>query len=111
MDTHECILAPRERGDACPGGVGADGQERRFAGMSGVDCNARITETMFASVCPMEPGAEAMFLRAQKSLLVSARGRAHIVRVARTIADLDGSERVAERHLAKALRYRGRAWR
>jgi magnesium chelatase family protein len=83
-------------------------QEHRFAGMDGVDCNARITEKMFASMCPMETSAEAMFVKAQKSLLVSARGRAHIVRVARTIADLDGSERIAERHIAEAVGYRGR---
>jgi predicted ATPase with chaperone activity len=48
-------------------------QARRFAEPNGVDCNARITERMFASHCAMEPPAEALFVRAQKSLLVSAR--------------------------------------
>jgi len=83
-------------------------QERRFAGANGVDCNARITEGMFATLCAMEPAAEALFVRAQKSLLVSARARGHIVRVARTVADLDGSERITERHVAEAVGYRGR---
>jgi magnesium chelatase family protein len=83
-------------------------QERRFAETNGVDCNARITEGMFASHCAMEPSAEALFVRAQKSLLVSARARGHIVRVARTIADLEGCERIAERHIAEAVGYRGR---
>lgn len=83
-------------------------QERRFADTNGVDCNARITEGMFASHCAMEPAAETLFVRAQKSLLVSARARGHIVRVARTIADLDDSERIAERHIAEAVGYRGR---
>ena len=56
----------------------------------------------------MEPAAEALFVRAQKVLLVSALARTHIVRVARTIADLDGNRRIAERHLAEAVGYRGR---
>jgi len=83
-------------------------QARRFAETNGVDCNARITEGMFASLCAMEPSAEALFVRAQKSLLVSARARGHIIRVARTLAGLEGSERIAERHIAEAVGYRGR---
>ncbi len=83
-------------------------QTRRFAETNGVDCNARIPEGLFASLCAMEPKAEALFARAQKSLLVSVRARGHIVRVARTIADLEGSERIAERHVAEAVGYRGR---
>ena len=83
-------------------------QERRFAATNGVDCNARINEGMFASHCAMEPPAEALFVRAQKSLLVSARARGHIVRVARTIADINGVDKIAERHIAEAVGYRGR---
>ncbi len=83
-------------------------QARRFAEIDGIDCNARIPEGMFASDCAMEPKAEALFVRAQKSLLVSARARGHIVRIARTIADLERSERIAERHVAEAVGYRGR---
>jgi magnesium chelatase family protein len=83
-------------------------QTTRFAQTNGVDCNARIPEGLFAAHCAMEPAAEALFVRAQKSLLVSARARGHIVRVARTIADLEGSAKVAERHVAEAVGYRGR---
>ena len=80
-------------------------QAWRFADTNGVDCNARITEGMFATLCVMEPSAETLFARAQKSLLVSARARGHIVRVARTIADLEGSEKIAERHVAEGVGY------
>ncbi|HEX6943217.1 MAG TPA: ATP-binding protein, partial [Gemmatimonadaceae bacterium] len=83
-------------------------QEQRFAETERVDCNARIPEGMFATRCAMEPGAESFFLSAQKSLLVSARARGHIVRVARTIADLEGSDRITERHVLEAVGYRGR---
>jgi magnesium chelatase family protein len=85
-----------------------DVQARRFAEVGGVDLNARLPEGMFSTFCVMERTAEALFVRAQKSLLVSARARGHIVRVARTIADLDGCERIAERHVAEAVGYRER---
>ena len=81
-------------------------QAQRYSGMNGIDCNARVPEGMFATHCAMEPRAEALFVQAQKSLLVSARARGHIVRVARTIADLDRSGRIAERHVLEAVGYR-----
>jgi magnesium chelatase family protein len=83
-------------------------QARRFVGMNGVDCNARLPEAMFSQHCKMEPAAEALFVRAQKSLLVSARARGHIVRTARSIADLEQTERIADRHIAEAVGYRAR---
>jgi len=83
-------------------------QTQRLAGMNGIDCNARLPEAMFSTHCKMESAAEVLFVRAQKSLLVSARSRGHIVRVARTIADLEGRETLSERHVAEALQYRGR---
>ena len=86
-------------------------QSCRFADLNGIDCNARIPEGLFGVLCAMEPAAEAMFVRAQKSFLVSARARGHIVRVARTIADLYGNERIAEHHVAEAVGYRGSASR
>ncbi len=81
-------------------------QAARFAGVEGVDCNAGIPEGWFATLCAMEPRAEALFVKAQKSLLVSARARGHIARVARTIADLDESEHISERHISEAVGYR-----
>lgn len=63
---------------------------------------------MFSRHCEMEPAAEVLFVAAQKKSLVSARGRGHIVRVARTIADLDESEGLHKQHLAEALLYRCR---
>ena len=82
-------------------------QTRRFAPTNGIDCNARLPEAMFSQHCRMEPAAEATFLRAQKDLVVSARTRAHIIRVARSIADLAGSETICQRHILEAVNYRG----
>ena len=81
-------------------------QAKRFKDTDGVDCNARLPDGMFSAFCAMEPHAEALFVQAQKSLLVSARARGHIVRVARTIADLDASETITARHIMEAVGYR-----
>ncbi len=54
----------------------------------------------------LAPEAEALLQEAAKKLLLSARGYDRILRVARTIADLEASERVEARHLAEALTYR-----
>lgn len=81
-------------------------QDDRFAAMKGVDCNARIPDRLFRKLCAMDRTTEAAFISAQRRQLVSARGRAHIVRMARTIADLDASESITTDHLMEALGYR-----
>ena len=83
-------------------------QARRFTGMNDIDCNARLPEAMFSKHCAMDAAAKSLFLRAQKSLLVSARARGHIIRVARSIADIDGCERIDVRHVSEAVGYRER---
>jgi magnesium chelatase family protein len=54
----------------------------------------------------MDAGASELLAGAQKSLMFSARSRRNIVQVARTIADLDGSETIAADHMAEAVQYR-----
>jgi magnesium chelatase family protein len=82
-------------------------QSARFAG-DGAGCNAGIPEGAFASVCPMTEEASELLVRAHKSLRISARGRAHVIRVSRTIADLEGAETIMEAHVAEAVQYRVR---
>jgi len=83
-------------------------QARRFDGLDRIDCNSRLPDGLFSRFCQMEPSAEALFVQAQKSLLVTARARGHIVRVARTIADLDGRDLIHERHIGEAVGCRQR---
>ncbi|MDH3199141.1 MAG: YifB family Mg chelatase-like AAA ATPase [Candidatus Krumholzibacteria bacterium] len=80
-------------------------QTRRFAG-DGLAVNARIPERRFREWCRMESDAELLLAQAQRRFRVSARGRAHLIRVARTIADLEGAATIASRHLAEAIQYR-----
>jgi magnesium chelatase family protein len=80
-------------------------QSARFAG-DGTVCNAGIPEGAFGSVCPMTEEASELLVRAHKSLRISARARAHVIRVSRTIADLEGAETITESHVAEAVQYR-----
>jgi magnesium chelatase family protein len=80
-------------------------QTRRFQD-DGLAVNARIPERHFSEWCRTEREAELLLMQAQRRFRVSARGRAHLIRIARTIADLEGVEVIAPRHLAEAIQYR-----
>ena len=87
-------------------------QEARFSslpkqgGVGRVFCNAQMTEKMIHKFA--EPDAESMeMLRmAMKRFSLSARAYSRILKVARTIADLAGSENVQSVHIAEAIGYR-----
>lgn len=81
-------------------------QEERYASHPGIHCNAQMTERMIHQYA--EPDAEGIeILRmAMKRLSLSARAYNRILKVARTIADLDSSPGVSTEHLAEAIGYR-----
>ncbi len=81
-------------------------QEERFRGVANVYCNAQMTEKMLHEYA--EPDAEGVSLlrTAMKRLSLSARAYSRIIKVARTIADLAGSEQVLPQHLSEAIGYR-----
>jgi magnesium chelatase family protein len=68
--------------------------------------NARLTVRELQSHCVLERGAEALLESAMSRLNLSARARHRILKVARTIADLDSSASIRERHLAEAIQLR-----
>ena len=81
-------------------------QEERFKDVKGVHCNAQMTERMIHQFAePDEAGVE-MLRIAMERLSLSARAYNKILKVARTIADLAGSENVMVDHLAEAISYR-----
>lgn len=81
-------------------------QELRYKDFKGVHCNAQMTERMLHQYA--QPDAESMDMlrKAMERLQLSARAYGRILKVARTIADLDGSERVQMLHIAEAVGYR-----
>lgn len=80
-------------------------QQQRYAG-AGVSCNARLTPALLREHCVLSPDASALLGAAYEHMGLSARAYDRILKVARTIADLDGSERIGEAHVAEAVQYR-----
>lgn len=81
-------------------------QEQRFRECKGIHCNAQMSERMIHQYAePDEAGIE-MLRMAMERLNLSARAYNRILKVARTIADLDVSEHVLPQHLAEAISYR-----
>lgn len=87
-------------------------QAERY-GQNNIYYNSRIPTEQIEQFCPMEPEAGAMLAEAFESLELSVRGYYKIIRVARTIADLEGQEIIRCEHVAESLMYRnidGRGW-
>ena len=81
-------------------------QEERYKDVKGIHCNAQMTERMIHQYAePNQVGIE-LLKTAMERLSLSARAYNRILKVARTIADLAGSEQVLEQHLYEAIGYR-----
>jgi len=80
-------------------------QQRRYKSSS-LRCNAHIGAKQIAAVCSLSSECEKLMRSAYKSLSMTARSYDRILRVARTIADLDNTESIAPHHLAEAIQYR-----
>ena len=78
----------------------------RFADGSGVYCNAKMTARQISEGCLMEPDAKKLLDAAYESIGLSARGYDRILKVARTIADLDQSEKIQILHMGEAIQLR-----
>ena len=81
-------------------------QEERYKGAKGVYCNAQMTERMIHQFAEPDEQSLDMLRMAMERLSLSARAYNRILKVARTIADLEGSERVQSHHIAEAIGYR-----
>src|SRR5687767_15217958 len=81
-------------------------QRARYAAVEGVGCNAHAPGRWIDARGSVAPRARSLLQRAANGLALSARGYHRVLKVARTIADLDDSATVATVHIAEALRYR-----
>ena len=80
-------------------------QTKRFMGTS-IHTNAKMNSKMVGEYCKLSSASEELIKLAFEKYKMSARGYTRILKVARTIADLDGEENINESHIAEALAYR-----
>jgi magnesium chelatase family protein len=81
-------------------------QRMRFAGKPGISCNAYAIGRWLDVNTPVHTEARTLLQCAAERLGLSARGYHRVLKVARTIADLDDAKTIASPHVAEALRYR-----
>lgn len=82
-----------------------DVQLERFKN-SGIYCNAQMSSKQLKEICVIDNIGQALLKRAMEKLNLSARAYDRILKVARTIADLEGSEDIKPEYLAEAIQYR-----
>ncbi len=90
----ERVIAARQR------------QQKRFASKPRVTCNARMGSRELKAHCALDEAALNLLNYAMTDLQLSARAYDRILKVARTIADLAGAEKLAADHVSEAIQYR-----
>ena len=99
-DTPESSAAIRERVNAA-----REVQKQRFSGTE-VSCNAYMTPAMIGQFCRLDEAGEKLMHSAFDRLGLTGRSHDRILRMARTIADLEGAADIEAPHLAEAIQYR-----
>jgi magnesium chelatase family protein len=90
----ERVIAARER------------QHARFAGKPKVTCNARMGSRELKQFCELDEATKDLLKFAMTDLNLSARAYDRILKVARTIADLAGAEKISSDHISEAIQFR-----
>ncbi len=80
-------------------------QQNRYKG-TGISCNARITSDILHDVCPVTDEANRQLKEVFERLGLSARAYDKILKVARTVADMEAADVIDRKHIAQAVRYR-----
>jgi len=81
-------------------------QELRFTDIEGVYCNAQMSSKQMRTYAQIDKAGSELLKNAMQRLNLSARAYDRIIKVARTIADLDGAENILSNHIAEAINYR-----
>ncbi|HYD53632.1 MAG TPA: YifB family Mg chelatase-like AAA ATPase [Gemmatimonadaceae bacterium] len=101
-------MVPRERSTLVRARVerARAAQRARYASLGPTICNGRVPGRWLETQTPIAPSARLLLTTAAERLGLSARAYHRVLRVSRTIADLEGDDEVAVPHVAEALRYR-----
>jgi magnesium chelatase family protein len=83
-----------------------DIQTERFKDIEGIYCNAQMRSNEIKQYCVLDDAGTKILKTAMEKLQLSARAYDRILKVARTIADLDNSESIQAVHVAEAVHYR-----
>ena len=83
-------------------------QLERFKGTN-LTCNAEMTSAEVREFCQVEDSAQSLLKAAMKQFYLSARAFHRILKLARTIADIEGADIIKAHHLAETIQYRPRS--
>jgi len=81
-------------------------QEERYKDVAGVYCNAQMSSKLLREICRIDSTGSQLLKTAMEKLDLSARAYDRILKVSRTIADIEGSTDILPEHLAEAIHYR-----
>jgi magnesium chelatase family protein len=81
-------------------------QENRYQAIQGIHCNAQMSTKILRQICQIDEVGMTLLKNAMEKLNLSARAYDRILKVSRTIADLEESVRIRTEHLAEAIHYR-----
>lgn len=96
ISVRERVMLARER------------QAHRFAHLPNIETNADMGPTEVRQFCPLDNAGHQLIGAAMRQLQLSARAYHRVLKLARTIADIAGEERIAPHHIAEAIQYRPR---
>lgn len=81
-------------------------QKERFAGLP-IHLNSQMTTKLIEKYCRLDAGGERIFKNAMERFHLSARAASRVLKVSRTIADLESCENIKQEHVLEAVQYRG----
>jgi magnesium chelatase family protein len=81
-------------------------QQERFAHKRTITCNARMGPRELKTYCQLDDATKELLKFAMADLNLSARAYDRVLKVARTIADLDNAEKISSDHISEAIQYR-----